>query len=482
MARGAARLAGLPGLALRALEPLSRMGRSQEHIGPNQPGARMSAVSSFRSVLEEKIATRTARVGVMGLGYVGLPLCVEFARAGFNVVGLDVVKEKIESLNGGRSYVEDIPSSSVAQIVNAKKFMATTDFSMIASLDAVIVCVPTPLRKTKDPDISYVVSAVKAIGKHCHKDMLVVLESTTYPGTTEEILLPELAAQGLEIGKTVFAAFSPERIDPSNKKWQLRNTPKVIGGATKRCTELACMLYSNACDTVVPVSSPRAAEMVKLLENTFRAINIGLANEFALMCEKLGLDVWEVVDAAATKPFGYMKFTPGPGLGGHCIPLDPLYLSWKMKERNYTARFIELADDVNSHMPDFVVHKAGNALNTQKKAINGSKILVLGVAYKKDVHDVRESPALDIIKHLEKLGAKVDYHDPYVATLAHEGLPKKSISEDLTPQAGGYDLVLICTDHSCVDYGKVVRDAGLILDCRNACKEVTDGKDKVIKL
>ena len=440
------------------------------------------SVMSSRSVLQEKIATRTARVGVLGLGYVGLPLCVEFARAGFTVVGLDVVKDKVANLNSGRSHVEDIPSSALAAIIAEKRFHATTDFSEIATLDAAIICVPTPLRKTKDPDISYVVSAVKAVAKHVHKDMLIVLESTTYPGTTEEILIPELSIHGLEVGKDIHAAFSPERIDPSNRKWQLRNTPKVIGGATPRCTELACQLYANAVDTVVPVSSPRAAEMVKLLENTFRAINIGLANEFALMCDKLNMDVWEVIDAAATKPFGFMKFTPGPGLGGHCIPLDPLYLSWKMKERNYTARFIELADDVNSHMPDFVIHKAGIALNSAKKCINGAKILILGMAYKKDVHDVRESPALDILKHLEKLGAKVDYHDAYVPTLAHEGLPKRSISADPTPDVTGYDLVLIATDHSCVDYERVVKDATLILDCRNACKGVVEGLEKVVKL
>ncbi|HEY8074336.1 MAG TPA: nucleotide sugar dehydrogenase [Labilithrix sp.] len=435
------------------------------------------------STLQEKIRSRTATVGVLGLGYVGLPLCVEFARAGFTVVGLDVVKEKVDALNSGKSHVEDIPSSSLAPIIAEKKFVATTDFSAIATLDAAIICVPTPLRKTKDPDISYVLSAVKAVAKHVHKDMLIVLESTTYPGTTEELLIPELAIHGLEVGKDVFAAFSPERIDPSNKKWHLRNTPKVIGGATPRCTELACELYSAAVDTVVPVSSPRAAEMVKLLENTFRAINIGLANEFALMCDKLGMDVWEIVDAAASKPFGFMKFTPGPGLGGHCIPLDPLYLSWKMKERNYNARFIELADDVNSHMPDFVIHKAGLALNGAKKSVNGAKVLVLGVAYKKDVSDVRESPALDIVKHLEALGAAVDYHDVFVPTLAHEGLPKRSISSAPTPDGiAGYDLVLIATDHSCVDYERVVREAQVVLDCRNATKGVVEGKEKVVKL
>jgi UDP-N-acetyl-D-glucosamine dehydrogenase len=440
------------------------------------------SVVSFKSVLHEKIASRTARVGVLGLGYVGLPLCVEFARGGFTVIGIDVIKEKVDALNGGKSYVEDIPSSALAPLLTSKKFQATTDFSVLSTLDAAIICVPTPLRKTKDPDISYVVNAVKAVSKYIHKDMLIVLESTTYPGTTEEILLPELAAHGLEVGKDIFAAFSPERIDPGNKKYQLKNTPKVIGGATKRCTELACALYNVAVDNVVPVSSPRAAEMVKLLENTFRAVNIGLANELAHMCDKLGVDVWEVVDAAGTKPFGFMKFSPGPGLGGHCIPIDPLYLSWKVKERNYTARFIELADDVNSHMPDFVVSKATLALNTKKKAVNGAKILVLGAAYKKDVHDVRESPSITIINDLEKLGGKVDYHDPFVPSLAHEGIPKKSITSEPTPDVSGYDLVVISTDHSCVDYARVVNDAALVLDCRNACKNVQEGREKVVKL
>ncbi len=435
--------------------------------------------------LDEKIASRTAHVGVLGLGYVGLPLCVEFARAGFAVTGLDVAKERVDALNAGRSHVEDIPASAIAPLIESRKFKATNDFSVIATLDAAIICVPTPLRKTKDPDISYVVSAVKAVARHVHEDMLVVLESTTYPGTTEEVLLPELTGAGLEPGRDIFVAFSPERIDPANQQWRLRNTPKVIGGVTPRCTELACALYRNACDTVVPVSSPRAAEMVKLLENTFRAINIGLANEFALMCDKLGLDVWEVVEAAGTKPFGFMKFTPGPGLGGHCIPLDPLYLSWKMKERNYTARFIELADDVNSHMPDFVVQKAGLALNRYRKCLNGACVLVLGVAYKRDVSDVRESPALDVIKHLERLGAAVDYHDPFVPSLAHEGLPKRSISAEATPAADAlarYDLVVIATDHTGVDYERVVASAPLVLDCRNACRDVPAGREKIVKL
>jgi UDP-N-acetyl-D-glucosamine dehydrogenase len=435
-----------------------------------------------KSKLEEKIANRTARVAVLGLGYVGLPLCVEFARAGFRVTGVDVVKEKVERLARGESYIEDIPSDALRAVIAAEKFRATSDFAALGEADAVVICVPTPLRKTRDPDISYVLAAVKSVSKHMHEDMLVVLESTTYPGTTEEILLPELITHGFECGRDVFVAFSPERIDPGNKKWGLRNTPKVIGGMTQRCGELAAALYSSAVDQVVRVGSPRAAEMVKLLENTFRAVNIGLVNELAIMCEKLGCDVWEVIEAAATKPFGYMKFTPGPGLGGHCIPIDPLYLSWKLKERNYTARFIELADQVNSHMPDFVIERALLALNARRKCVNGARVLVCGVAYKKDVQDVRESPALDVIKHLQKLGAEVCYHDPFVPSLAAEGLPLRSVSPEKTPDAFGYDLVVITTDHSCVDYARLVREATCVLDCRNATKDVKHGAEKVVKL
>jgi UDP-N-acetyl-D-glucosamine dehydrogenase len=315
-----------------------------------------------------------------------------------------------------------------------------------------------------------------------HRDMLVVLESTTYPGTTEEIVLPELVAHGFQVGRDVFVAFSPERIDPGNERYHLRNTPKVIGGVTPRCGEIAAQLYACAVDRVVKVGSPRAAEMVKLLENTFRAVNIGLVNELAIMCDKLGVDVWEVIEAAATKPFGFMKFTPGPGLGGHCIPIDPLYLSWKLKERNYTARFIELADQVNSHMPDFVVEKALLALNARKKCANGARILIVGVAYKRDVSDVRESPALDLVKHFQKLGAEVDYHDPYVPSLAAEGLPLRSVTAEPTPDARGYDLVVIATDHTCVDYSRLVREAACVLDCRNACRDVRHGAEKVVRL
>ncbi len=435
----------------------------------------MSAVAR-RSILADKIDARAARVVVVGLGYVGLPLGVELARAGFRVTGLEVSRDRAERLNRGESYVEDVPSGALAPLVAEKRLSATTDFGALAEADAAIICVPTPLRKTRDPDISYVLAAVKSVSRHVHPDMLVVLESTTYPGTTEEVVVPELVANGLAVGRDVFVAFSPERIDPGNKKWTLRNTPKVIGGVTAACGDLAARLYGTFVENVVRVSSPRAAEMVKLLENTFRAVNIGLVNELAIMCQKLGVDVWEVIDAAATKPFGFMKFTPGPGLGGHCVPVDPLYLSWKLRERNYTARFIELADQVNSHMPDWVVERAMLALNERKKCVNGARILVLGVAYKRDVSDVRESPALEIIRELRRLGAHVDYHDPHVPSLEAEGLALRSISAEPTPSGiGAYDLVLIATDHSCVDWARVVREAQCVFDCRNATRGVVAG-------
>jgi len=433
------------------------------------------------SSLEEKLSARTARVGVLGLGYVGLPLCVELARAGFPVTGIDVVEAKVAGLNAGRSHVEDIASEDVAALVREGRFRATTDFDAIAALDAVIVCVPTPLRKTRDPDLSYVVGAVNEVASRAHADMLVVLESTTYPGTTDEVLVPALEARGLVVGRDAFVAFSPERIDPGNRRFTLRNTPKVIGGVTPRCTALACALYGAAVERVVPVSTPRAAELAKLLENTFRAVNIGLANELALMCDKLGVDVWEVIDAAATKPFGFMKFTPGPGLGGHCIPVDPLYLSWKLKERNYTARFIELADDVNSHMPDFVVRKAMLALNDAGKCVRGARVLIVGVAYKRDVQDVRESPAIDVIHQLERLGALVAYHDPHVPSLAPAGIEKTSAP---TLDAAAHDLCVIVADHSCFDMPRLALEAALVLDCRNACRDVRDEalRRKIVKL
>jgi UDP-N-acetyl-D-glucosamine dehydrogenase len=436
--------------------------------------------------LAAKVAAREARIAIVGLGYVGLPLCVEFAASGFPVIGIDVVPSRVASLAKNESYIADVPSSALADIAAAGRFRATTDFASIAEADAAIICVPTPLRKTRDPDISYVVSAVRSVVPHLARGTLVVLESTTYPGTTEEILVPVLKEHGLEAGRDVFVAFSPERIDPGNKTWTVKNTPKVVGGVTAECTRVAALLYGAALERVVEVTSPRAAEMVKLLENTFRAVNIGLVNELALMCERLEVDVWEVIEAAATKPFGYMKFTPGPGLGGHCIPIDPLYLSWKLRERNYTARFIELADQVNTQMPTYVVERAMRALNARRKAVNGARVLVLGVAYKRDVSDVRESPALDVIVKLEELGARVEYHDPFVPTLNGafhgHGPALETISTDATPDVRAYDLVLIATDHSACDYARVVAEAQCVLDCRNATRAVREGREKIVKL
>jgi UDP-N-acetyl-D-glucosamine dehydrogenase len=424
---------------------------------------------------------RTIRTAVIGLGYVGLPLSVEFARGGVEVVGIDVTPEKVSSINEGRSYILDIPDSELKEQVDAGRLRATTDFSVLREVDSVCICVPTPLRKSLDPDISYIVAAVNEIAKYIHKGMLVVLESTTYPGTTDEVVLPKLSEAGLEVGKDFFLAFSPERVDPANKQWTTRNTPKVIGGVTPKCTEKAAELYRHAVDHVVPVNSARAAEMVKLLENTFRSINIGLVNELAIICDRLGVDVWEVIGAAKTKPFGFMPFYPGPGLGGHCIPIDPLYLSWKLKTVNYTARFIELASTINSNMPEYVVEKVTDALNEERKSVKGSRVLIVGVAYKKDVSDTRESPALDIIGLLRRKGAKVSYADPYVPELEFLGQPVESF--DLEKGSSGFDCVVIVTDHSNVDYDRILREASLVYDARNATAGRKVGKGcRVVKL
>jgi UDP-N-acetyl-D-glucosamine dehydrogenase len=423
--------------------------------------------------LIHKICRREARAGVVGLGYVGLPLAVEFARAGVTTVGIDIDERKVTTLNQGRSYIPDVQTAQVAGLVKAKKLTATTDFSVIRSLDTVNICVPTPLRTTKDPDMSYVVSAAEQIAKYLHPGMLIVLESTTYPGTTAELLQPMFEATGLKAGKDFFLAFSPERVDPANEKFNTRNTPKVVGGTTPECTRVATALYSLAVDTVVPVSSTVVAEMVKLLENTFRAVNIGMVNELALMCDRMGIDVWEVVKAAKTKPFGFMPFYPGPGLGGHCIPIDPFYLSWKAKQSGFEARFIELAGHVNGAMPEYVVTKVGDALNTHRKAINGSSILVLGVAYKKNIDDVRESPALDVIHLLHERGATIEYADPHVPTVRKDGWVGgfEMIAVNLD-QANleKYDCVVILTDHAAFDYARVAADARLIVDTRDAIK------------
>ena len=430
------------------------------------------------SDLRERITKRTARVGVLGLGYVGLPLAVEFAHAGFEVTGIDVQQSKVDQFNRGHSYIKDVKDDVFGPLVESGKLRATTDYSVIRELDTIDICVPTPLRKTKDPDMSYVVAARDAIAEHLHPGLLVMLESTTYPGTTDELVLPMLESRGLKVGTDFFLCFSPERVDPGNAKFQTRNIPKVVGGITPVCTAMGALFYQQALEHVVPVSSTRVAEMVKLLENTFRMINIGLVNELALMCDRMNINVWEVIDAAATKPFGFMPFYPGPGLGGHCIPIDPFYLSWKSKESGIEARFIELAGYINGHMPEFVVEKIQNALNDATKPIRGSHIHILGVAYKRDIDDVRESPALDIILLLQRRGAKVTYSDPYVSRILSDGAVLEA--QEPFAKAAEADCVVIVTDHSGLDYGKVIERSKLIVDTRNALKQFTS--DKVVRL
>jgi UDP-N-acetyl-D-glucosamine dehydrogenase len=431
-------------------------------------------MSALSARLLERLNSRQATVGVVGLGYVGLPLAVEFANGGLTAVGIDLDARKVAAIQRGKSYIPDVPTADVAALVTAGRLQATTDFRVIKDLDTVNICVPTPLRKTKDPDMSYIVSAVEAIAEHLHPGMLIVLESTTYPGTTEEVVQPLLERSGLKAGKDFFLAFSPERVDPGNGTFTTRNVPKVLGGMTPECVELAAALYRSAVDSVVPVSSPRVAEMVKLLENTFRAVNIGLVNEIALMCDRLGIDVWEVIDAAKTKPFGFMPFYPGPGLGGHCIPIDPFYLSWKAKQNGFEARFIELAGQVNGSMPHFVVDKIAEALNGAKKAVNGSRVLIVGVAYKRDIDDIRESPALDVMALLYEKGARLSYSDPFVPTLSGRawagGYDLQSTS--LSPSAlAEVDCVAILTDHRIVDYTALVAAAPIIVDTRNTIKQ-----------
>lgn len=427
------------------------------------------------NTLKQKISSRKAKIGILGLGYVGLPLAAEFAKKGFAVTGFDVNSKRVREVESGVSSIADVPSETVKELVRTGKLGATRDFSKLKRQDAIIVCVPTPLRKTKDPDVSHILSASKAIASNLRKGQLIILESTTYPGTTRELILPKLEADGFKCGRDFFLAFSPERVDPGNKTYKIPNTPKVVGGMEPKATELAALLYGTIVEKVVSVSCAEAAEMVKLLENTFRAINIGLANEIALMCEKLNLNVWEIVEAAATKPFGYMPFYPGPGWGGHCIPLDPHYLAWKMKALNFEPRFIELASSINSSMPEYVVRRAAELLNSRKIPLKGSKILVLGVAYKSDVSDTRESPALDVIEHLLHQGARVSYHDPYVPELEHSHC--RMISAPLTPKTlKNSDLALIVTAHSKVDYSLVVKHAPMVFDTRNAAKGIKSPK------
>lgn len=428
-----------------------------------------------------KIKNRQAIIGIVGLGYVGLPLAVEFAEVGFTVYGYDISKDKVKLINAGKSDIDDVPDSVIEKHVKSGRLIATDDTSMMKKVDTMSICVPTPLSKTKDPDVSYILAAVDTIKQILHKDMLIILESTTYPGTTEDMIKPLLEESGLKVGKDIFLAFSPERVDPGNTKFMTNNTPRVVGGITSNCTKIAKAFYEQIINTVIPMSSTKAAEMVKLLENTFRSVNIGLVNEVALMCDRLGLNVWEIIDAAATKPFGFMPFYPGPGLGGHCIPIDPHYLSWKLKSLNYYARFIELAGDINSHMPEYVVERVKRLLNQHSKSVKGTNILLLGVAYKKDIKDLRESPALDVMRLLEKEGAKLHYNDPHAPQIKWDNGVQKSVK--LTAAVlNKADLVIILTNHSSYDYQWIVDNSKLVFDSRNATKMVKTGRNKITTL
>jgi UDP-N-acetyl-D-glucosamine dehydrogenase len=426
-------------------------------------------MASLIDTLLDRIRAREARVGVIGLGYVGLPLAVEFARAGYSVTGFDVDAHKAAQINAGKSYIPDVPDSDLSEAVNAGKLRATTDMHALGEMDAIDICVPTPLRKTKDPDLSYVVLAVEAVAATIKPGQLIILESTTYPGTTDEVVQPMLEEKGLEADVDFFLAFSPERVDPGNQRFTTKNIPKIVGGVGPKSTEAASLLYGASVQTVVPVSSTRVAEMVKLLENTFRAVNIGLVNEIALMCHKMDIGVWEVIDAAKTKPFGFMPFYPGPGLGGHCIPIDPFYLSWKARQNGFECRFIELAGHINASMPHYVVERVGDALNSVRKAINGSRVHLVGVAYKRDVNDMRESPALDVLELLTKRGAALSFTDPWVPELQHGGRTLKSV-ELADALAAKPDCAVICTDHSAFDYDALIASGMLIVDPRNALK------------
>ena len=419
--------------------------------------------------IEERLKRRTARIGVIGLGYVGLPLAVEFAKAGFRVTGFEIDEKRVAELNRGRSYIQDVPTREVRQLVREGRLRGTLDFDELRKMDAVDICVPTPLRKTKDPDVSFILAAVREIAPRLQRGQLVVLESTTYPGTTDELVLPLLQRDSWKIGRDFYLAFSPERVDPGNPTYQTHNIPKVVGGVTPACSRAAVALYATVVDRVVPVASTQVAEMVKLLENTFRSVNIGLVNEIALMCDKMKINVWEVIDAAATKPFGFMPFYPGPGLGGHCIPIDPFYLSWKARQSGFEARFIELAGQVNGSMPYHVVQRVREALNSRRKSVRGSRVLVLGVAYKADIDDVRESPSLDILDLLEQEGAKVGFSDPYIDTVRHAG--RVLHSTPFRPSAlRSVDCVVIATAHKVFDYAQVAKHAKTIVDSRNALK------------
>jgi UDP-N-acetyl-D-glucosamine dehydrogenase len=440
------------------------------------------AQTKTRSPLEIKLADRTARVVVVGLGYVGLPLAVEVAGAGLDVVGFEISATKVENVNAGRSDIDDIASDQIAPLVTSGKLSATLDPKVLAEADCVAICVPTPLSKTKDPDVSYIVAAVESVVDHLHRDMLVVLESTTYPGTTEELIRPKLEASGLKAGKDFYLAFSPERVDPGNSKYTIKNTPRIVGGSTPECTQVAQAFYGIFLDKVVPVSSTQAAETVKLLENTFRSVNIGLVNEVALMCDRLGLDVWEIIEAAATKPFGFYPFYPGPGLGGHCIPIDPHYWSWKLRSLNYYARFIELAGDINARMPEYITDRIARMLNEDKKSLRGANVLVLGVAYKKDISDVRESPSLDVIHLLRGRGAGVEYVDPHIPMIRmDDGTELRAVELDGNRLAAA-DCVVILTDHTAFDYADICAKSQMVFDTRNATRDIPKGTGRVWRL
>ena len=438
---------------------------------------------SIKTDLLEKLNNRSARIAILGMGYVGLPLAVVFANAGFIVTGIDPDKSKIASMNKGVSYIPDVPTTTLTELVTSGKIKATSDFSVLKEMDAVSICVPTPLRKTGDPDMSFIISATESLAQYMHKGLVVVLESSTYPGTTREVLLPKLGEEkGLKVGEDWFLAFSPERVDPGREDFTTLNTPKVVGGFTPACQEVTKAWYGAALQHIHLVSSAEAAEMAKLLENTFRMVNIAMVNELAIMCERMGVDVWEVIEAAATKPFGFMKFTPGPGLGGHCIPIDPLYLSWKMKAYQYTARFIELASDINTNMPRYVVTRILDALNDRGQTLKGSRCLVLGVAYKANINDIRESPALDVIGLLQKKGATVEYHDPYIPSLTtHEDLVMHSVA-DLMAAVRAADVVVAVTNHKSYDYPAILEAAKFIFDSRNALGKLGKESPKVVRL
>ena len=436
----------------------------------------------YAKSLIEKFNNKTARVAVLGMGYVGLPFSTVFATAGFNVTGIDPDEQKMKMLNRGESYILDVPAPLAKQLVHDGKLRGTTDYSVLNEIDAVAICVPTPLRHTGDPDLSFIISAAEGLAPYVHPGMVVVLESSTYPGTTRELVLPILTEKsGLKIGEEFFLAFSPERVDPGREDWTTKNTPKVIGGMTDKCTEVSSAWYCQALDTVVPVSSTEVAEMAKLLENTFRMINIGFVNELTLMCDRLGVDVWEVIDAAATKPFGFMRFNPGPGLGGHCIPIDPMYLSWKMRSLNYTARFIELASEINTSMPRFVIGRVQDALNEHGKPMKDSNVLVLGVAYKPDIDDLRESPAIDVIRLLQAKGARVSYHDPHIPHVREDNWEIDSVP-DMMKALREADCVVIVTNHKAYDYDAILEQAKLIVDTRNALGKKGRLSAKVVRL